>query len=88
MAECTSCRRSLASSDPSLRGSDGTYHLRCAPTPLLDAAAEEHEAIVRKGVRYFVQKYDGSGDTTDDWSARFVALGTALDRERRSRSAP
>ncbi len=87
MPECVGCRQGVAPPDPALRGPGGSYHLGCAPAPLLEAAIEEHAAIVRKGVRYFVEKYDGSAEAAGDWGARFVALGSALDRERQSRSS-
>jgi hypothetical protein len=85
MPECTGCRRAVSASEDTIRGPAGPYHMGCAPNSLVEAAAEEHAAIVRKGVRYFVEKYDGFPSATTDWGPRFVALGTALQRERSSR---
>ena len=81
MVACTTCGAALPEGADAIRGKDGTYHLRCAPPELISAAAEEYAAIVRKGVRYFVEKYATSPVGPDRWGPEFLDLGEALRRE-------
>jgi hypothetical protein len=91
MNGCAACSAPVADAPgetPPLRAGSQFYHLACAPAELLDAATDEYRAIVRKGVRYFVEKYGEPASAGSDVGARFVALGRALEgeRERRERS--
>jgi hypothetical protein len=92
MTECTACGAPVDSSEtsPSLRSGSASYHVSCAPPSLLEEASEEYRAILRKGVRYFVEKHSGPLPPTSDVGARFLALGHAIEseRDRRSPSRP
>jgi hypothetical protein len=93
MDRCAACGEELAggATPPPLRAEGGVYHVACAPEALVRSAAEEYQAILRKGVRYFVDKYGGDAGSRDSPGARFVAIGTALEaelRRRESRSPP
>jgi hypothetical protein len=52
---------------------------------LVVSAAEEYRAILRKGVRYFVEKYSVDSVGVADIGARFLVLGQALESEIRRR---
>jgi hypothetical protein len=69
-----------------VREASGWYHLRCVPGPLLDAACEEYRAILRKGVRYFVEKYAAGPLDGPELGARFLDLGRALKNEQERRA--
>jgi hypothetical protein len=90
MTVCAICAGPLGASDPrpTVRSEDAVYHLACAPTTLLESASEEYLAIVRKGVRYFVEKYSSSPVEAAEVGARFLELGRALDAERHRRGRP
>jgi hypothetical protein len=87
MVTCSSCGRpfSASESELSFRSGDALYHVACAPTALLDSASEEFEAVLRKGIRYFVEKYSGPEGPPGDPGARFLALGRAIEQERSRR---
>jgi hypothetical protein len=89
MTSCRGCGQSLSptAADPALRGGESSYHLRCAPDDLLATAAEEYRAIVRKGVRYFVEKYGGEPLGEGSVAQGFLALGDAVEEERRRRGS-
>jgi len=58
MVACTACGETLKSGRGLAIGIDGkTYHAACAPDKLVVDSLEEWNAIVRKGVQYFVGKY-------------------------------
>jgi len=88
MEDCATCGRPLGPGDPrpTLRSDGSAFHLSCAPSELVDRASEEYRAIVRKGVRYFVEKYAGTLPTSADASVRFLELGRAIEAERARRS--
>lgn len=90
MAECPHCGAAVTRGEESaaLRGPGGVYHLGCTPADLLATAHEEYQAIVRKGVRYFVEKYGLGPATGDGTEARFLALGVAIAREQSRRARP
>lgn len=73
---------------PAIRSEGEAYHLACAPPPLLESAAEEYRAIVRKGVRYFVGKYSCEPVEEAQLGERFLELGRALDAESLRRASP
>jgi len=83
MTNCSGCNRPVLSSDaqPALRSGPEEYHLSCAPQAMLEAAAEEYRAIVRKGVRYFVEKYSVGAVETPEVGRRFSELGQAIEAE-------
>jgi hypothetical protein len=62
------------------------YHLGCAPSEAVVNAAEEYQAILRKGVRYFIEKYGGPADSANDLGRRFLALGRAVEEEQARRT--
>jgi hypothetical protein len=90
MANCAACGRAVVPSDEisTLRSDAGSFHLACAPNELVERASEEYRAILRKGVRYFVDKYAGFPSPTADLGGQFGDLGRAVEgeRERRARS--
>jgi len=88
MAECSSCGGPLQPDDPrpTLRSEGAAYHLSCAPSDLVDRASEEYRAILRKGVRYFMDKYAEVASPTSNLGARFLDLGRALEGERERRA--
>ena len=90
MSACGACGRALPTSEdaPTIHGGSGSFHLGCAPPDLVVAASEEYRAIVRKGVRYFVEKYSSSVGEGGDLGARFLDLGRALESERARRGLP
>lgn len=87
MANCAACGRALVPSDPmsTMRSDAGSLHLACAPNELVERASEEYHAIIRKGVRYFVDKYAGFPSTTADLGTQFSDLGSAVEKERERR---
>jgi hypothetical protein len=89
MTNCSGCNRPVVPSDtqPALRSGPEEYHLSCAPEAMLEAAAEEYRAIVRKGVRYFVEKYSVGAVEAPEVGRRFSELGQAIEAEsgRRAR---
>lgn len=84
MIVCATCAGPLPPSDPrsGIRSGNAIYHLACAPSALLESASEEYRAIVRKGVRYFLEKYGEPAAEGSDLGARFLELGHALEAER------
>lgn len=88
MTGCAVCGASVdGASSPGFRADGATYHLGCAPIRLIEVASEEYRAIVRKGVRYFVEKYGAEDSVPDEAGARFVSLGHAIEAERARRGA-
>lgn len=90
MTACAKCDRSLPDSnrEPTLRAEGKVYHLSCAPEALVNAATEEYRAILRKGVRYFVEKHGEGPVEAGELGRRFLELGRALETEagRRGRN--
>jgi hypothetical protein len=84
MTACRGCGADLGSVRPGIvfRTGDSLYHFPCAPGDLLAAASEEYRAIVRKGVRYFVEKYSTLPQDESSVLQGFLALGDAIDQER------
>jgi hypothetical protein len=91
ISTCAGCGQPIRSADPwpALWSGGVPYHLACAPSGAIESAAEEYQAILRKGVRYFVDKYGGPSDSAKDIGGRFLTLGRAVEEEqvRRSKSA-
>ncbi|MGA8542242.1 MAG: hypothetical protein WB947_01670 [Thermoplasmata archaeon] len=89
MTGCTGCAGPLppADSRPTVRFEASVFHIACAPSALLESATEEYRAIVRKGVRYFVEKYSGPSPEGSDVGARFLELGHSLEAEQARRSS-
>jgi hypothetical protein len=87
MSGCAGCGRPLQGDPggPAIRDGGVPYHLACAPVPLLLAASEEYRAIVRKGVRYFLEKYGDGTTEGEDLVRRFLDLGRAVEAERERR---
>jgi hypothetical protein len=83
MTSCAGCAGDVDphAALPGIRSGSEVYHLACAPTALLDSASEEYRAIVRKGVRYFVEKF-GEPPSGGDLGTRFLDLGRAVEAER------
>ncbi len=90
MTGCAVCGGALPPSDsrPALRAADRIVHVACAPAPILESAYEEYTAIVRKGVRYFVEKYAASAIAPPDVGATFLEIGRSLGQERERRARP
>jgi len=53
---------------------------------LVELASEEYRAILRKGVRYFLEKYSGPPGTNPDLGVEFLELGKAVEAERALRT--
>jgi hypothetical protein len=90
MADCSVCGAPVggAAGGPGIRAEAEIYHVRCAPDTLLRAAGEEYEAILRKGVSYFVEKYGVAPSDPPRSGAEFLEVGTAVLQERARRTAP
>jgi hypothetical protein len=69
-----------------IRSGDQAFHIGCAPEALLMEACDEYEAIVRKGVRYFVEKYSVGAADPKNAAPRFMQLGAILEAERQRRT--
>jgi hypothetical protein len=86
---CENCGQPILAEGvpPPLRSGGLYYHTPCAPEGLLLEASGEYEAILRKGVRYFVEKFGEPPVPTEGTVRRFVALGEAIqgERDRRAR---
>lgn len=89
MTKCGACgaQLTLSGSTPSIRSGDIAYHLACAPTPLVEGASEEFRAVMKKGVRYFVDKYSDTTASPEMMGKRFLELGQAIEAERERRPA-
>ncbi len=86
MATCAGCGQPIErSSTEAIRTGEQAFHLSCAPLPLLDDAREEYEAILRKGVQYFVEKYHVGSTDGSRPERLFIAMGAALEAERARR---
>ena len=86
---CARCGKSLADDRGELWLRSGTsrYHLACAPNDLIESASEEYQAILRKGIRYFDEKYSEPSESNGGLGDRFLALGRAVEAERDRRRA-
>jgi hypothetical protein len=84
MADCAACHRPIRPAEipPVVRAEGGVYHIGCAPVTLIEASTDEYRAIVRKGIRYFVEKYGEGSVPESDLGRRFLELGIALEAER------
>ena len=87
MVACAGCGNPIGPDGDSvgLRDTEAVYHVRCAPTPLLAAAGDEYEAILRKGVSYFVGKYGSPSHPAEDPGSTFLIVGNAIRVERQRR---
>jgi hypothetical protein len=87
MTPCAACGEPLPPSDrrPAVRAGGEVYHVSCAPSSLIESASEEYRAVIRKGVRYFVEKYGDAPAENADVGARFLELGHAIESERERR---
>jgi hypothetical protein len=85
---CGSCGRPISAegSPPALRSGDLYFHTPCAPDELLHDASGEYEAVLRKGVRYFVEKFGEPPVPVEGTVRRFLALGEAIQAERDRRA--
>jgi len=88
MTGCAKCAEaaSPAGARSLVRSGDVVYHLECAPPELIESGSEEYRAILRKGVRYFVEKYAVDRPADPELGGRFLELGRALDAERARRA--
>jgi hypothetical protein len=88
MDRCSTCGEAVTAAEavPVLRSEAGLYHLPCAPAALVVSAAEEYQAILRKGVRYFVEKYGASPSGPQDLGGSFLRLGRAVEAEAQRRA--
>jgi hypothetical protein len=88
MTDCAGCRTSVDSGPGgAIRSGARCFHLPCAPAALLAEAQEEYDAILRKGVRYFLEKYSVGGRESVPPVAQFLELGSALATERAHRTS-
>ena len=89
MIQCSACGKpvGVGGGEPSLRHGQMIYHVRCAPQDVIETVAAEYQAILRKGVRYFVEKYSGSSNPESDLGGQFLALGGAVLEEQLRREA-
>ena len=85
MSDCRACGRPMPGSELAILSGTIPYHVACAPPELIDAASEEYRAILRKGVRYFLEKYGDPVAAEGDPGAAFLALGSAIEKERGKR---
>lgn len=62
MVACASCGKqiSTAKGPAGIRERDQVYHINCAPDDLLADALSEWDAILDRGLTYFVKKYSTS----------------------------
>jgi hypothetical protein len=86
MTPCAKCGAALSEERPGIRAESGVFHVTCAPSELVERASDEYRAIVRKGVRYFVEKYAEEGRSESDTGAEFLRLGRELEAERTRRA--
>lgn len=89
MTACAKCGEPIQPSGPraAIRSGDDVYHVACAPAALVESALEEYRAILRKGVRYFVEKYGTLPSADPDLGLHFLELGRALEAEQHRRGA-
>lgn len=93
---CSVCGKDIEGERPvsSIRGTDQVYHVGCAPEELVRDALAEWDAIVKKGVKYFVRKYlsnesnlsslsttDASQDDSTAHNRLFTEFGDVLRDE-------
>jgi hypothetical protein len=87
MTMCAACQQPIDEDQPSaIRSGEVQFHLACAPASLLAEVYEEYEAILRKGVRYFVEKYRAGPVDATRPGPQFIELGSALEAERSRRA--
>jgi hypothetical protein len=88
LSDCAVCGQPILVQDAgaALWSGGAPYHLGCAPSEVVENAAEEYQAILRKGVRYFIEKYGGPVDSANDLGRRFLALGQAVEEEQARRT--
>ncbi len=94
MVKCSGCGKAIEGGDTINIGlEDKTYHIACAPDQLLGDALEEWNAIVKRGVKYFVGKYQPpkarpSGysnlDSRKDGPANYIRLFTDVGEALRT----
>lgn len=90
MASCAACGKQVSTSRGGwgLRERDLVYHIRCAPDDLLDDATSEWDAILDRGMTYFVKKYSPEGRGPNDRRqtlASFAELGGRISAESKRR---
>jgi hypothetical protein len=86
MTECSACRQPGTEERPLVRTEALFFHTQCAPRELIESASEEYRAILRKGVRYFVEKYSVDASAQTDPAEEFLRLGNAIEAERSQRT--
>lgn len=92
MVTCSACGKPISGKDRDLgiRERDQSYHIACAPDDLLDDAVSEWNAILDRGVVYFVRKYSvPGGPKSRNRAARvdsFADLGKRIIAESKRRS--
>ncbi len=99
MVNCSGCGRAVEGGEAINIGiEEKVFHLSCAPDQLVDDALEEWSAIVKRGVTYFVGKYqppnarpsgysnlDSPKDGPSSYIKLFAAVGEALRTETTKR---
>ncbi len=88
MATCASCRKEIRPTGISgIRDGRKAYHLACAPKSLLSNAVEEWDAILSRGIEYYVGKYSvkSSPRGKDALFRHFASLGVKLKAEAQAR---
>ncbi|MFZ0891113.1 MAG: hypothetical protein WB778_08575 [Thermoplasmata archaeon] len=89
MTDCAGCGLAIDSDlRPAIRSGSQRFHLPCAPAALLAEAQEEYDAILRKGLRYFLEKYHAGPTESKSPGPQFIELGSALAAERTRRALP
>ncbi len=93
MVACKACGKKVATEAGGIgvRERDQAYHIACAPDDLLGDALSEWDAILDRGIKYFVKKYSVTDQkkalklNRQSYSAQFARMGEALKNELRER---
>lgn len=96
MVTCSACGKRIEEEGrlSSIMSKDLVYHLGCAPEGLVRDAMTEWDAIVTKGIKYFVSKYlppegrpstllnaDTPRNESTSYSRLFTEFGDVLRKE-------
>jgi len=78
MVTCTGCGRAIELTEDGINigERDQTYHLKCTPDDLLADAITEGNAIVARGVTYYVNRYLPNKIRTPSWPKKGKKLPT------------
>ncbi len=91
MVNCSACGKTISGKgrDQGIRERELVYHISCAPSDLLDDAVSEWNAILDRGIKYFVRKYSPRAGKRSGGRATnvgdFADLGVALIAETKRR---